>query len=69
MADLSQGLTVWLTGLPSAGKTTLAHALVRFLETDGAQTPRVVVVRADGTGRVELGEGGHQIDLGAHGHD
>ena len=31
MADLSQGLTVWLTGLPSAGKTTIAHALEKRL--------------------------------------
>ena len=30
-ADLSQGLTVWFTGLPSAGKTTLAHALEKRL--------------------------------------
>ncbi len=33
MRDLTAGATVWLTGLPSAGKTTLARALEkRFLE-------------------------------------
>ena len=33
MRDLSLGATVWLTGLPSAGKTTLARAIEkRFLE-------------------------------------
>ncbi len=29
------GATVWLTGLPSAGKTTLAHALADRLRGDG----------------------------------
>lgn len=29
------GLTVWLTGLPSSGKTTLADALVRRLRAEG----------------------------------
>ena len=35
MADLDRGLTVWLTGLPSAGKTTIAHALEKRLLADG----------------------------------
>lgn len=30
-----EGLTVWLTGLPSSGKTTLADALVRRLRAEG----------------------------------
>ncbi|UNO43754.1 adenylyl-sulfate kinase [Streptomyces sp. MST-110588] len=30
-----QGATVWLTGLPSAGKTTLAHALAQRLRETG----------------------------------
>ena len=35
MPDLTKGLTVWFTGLPSAGKTTIAHALEkRLLEED-----------------------------------
>lgn len=33
--DLSPGLTVWLTGLPSAGKTTIAHALEKRLLAAG----------------------------------
>jgi adenylylsulfate kinase len=33
MRDVSQGATVWLTGLPSSGKTTLAYALEKkFIE-------------------------------------
>ncbi len=39
MADpkpgLEDGLTVWLTGLPSAGKTTLARGLEKRLVTEG----------------------------------
>jgi adenylylsulfate kinase len=35
VADLSTGLTVWLTGLPSAGKTTLARGLEKRLLADG----------------------------------
>lgn len=30
-----QGGTVWLTGLPSAGKTTIAQGLAELLRTDG----------------------------------
>lgn len=30
-----RGATVWLTGLPSAGKTTIAHALAGRLSADG----------------------------------
>jgi adenylylsulfate kinase len=33
--QLSDGLTVWFTGLPSAGKTTLAHALEKRLLDEG----------------------------------
>lgn len=32
---LSNGLTIWLTGLPSAGKTTLGQALAGQLRTEG----------------------------------
>lgn len=31
MRDLDQGVTVWFTGLPSAGKTTIARALEKRL--------------------------------------
>ncbi len=35
MADQKQGVTVWLTGLPSSGKSTLAHAVARELKGRG----------------------------------
>lgn len=34
-ARLSEGLTIWLTGLPSAGKTTVALGLAERLRLDG----------------------------------
>ena len=45
MRDLSQGLTIWLTGLPSAGKTTLARGLEKRLLADGRY--RVEVLDGD----------------------
>ena len=45
MRDLSSGLTVWFTGLPSAGKTTLAHALAKRLADEGYERVEVL----DGT--------------------
>ncbi|MFK0252210.1 adenylyl-sulfate kinase [Streptomyces sp. NPDC090445] len=35
MSVTDRGATVWLTGLPSAGKTTIAHALAERLRGDG----------------------------------
>ena len=35
MGRLGGGLTIWLTGLPSSGKTTLAHALGERLAKEG----------------------------------
>lgn len=35
MLRKQQGWTIWMTGLPSAGKTTTAHALVQKLEELG----------------------------------
>ncbi|MCQ4083099.1 adenylyl-sulfate kinase [Streptomyces sp. RB6PN25] len=35
MGVTGQGATVWLTGLPSAGKTTIAYALAERLRGDG----------------------------------
>lgn len=35
MRRLDDGLTIWLTGLPSSGKTTLAHALGERLAKEG----------------------------------
>jgi adenylylsulfate kinase len=43
--DLSTGLTIWFTGLPSAGKTTLAHALAKRLADEGYE--RVEVLDGD----------------------
>ncbi|MEV7189852.1 adenylyl-sulfate kinase, partial [Kitasatospora sp. NPDC093102] len=34
-APCERGATVWLTGLPSAGKTTLAFALAERLRAEG----------------------------------
>ena len=44
MPDLSNGLTVWFTGLPSSGKTTIAHALEKRLLDAGL---RVEVLDGD----------------------
>ncbi|WP_234343353.1 adenylyl-sulfate kinase [Streptomyces sp. NRRL F-5123] len=41
---MTAGATVWLTGLPSAGKTTIARALAARLEADGR---RVEVLDGD----------------------
>ncbi|KOG90280.1 adenylyl-sulfate kinase [Streptomyces varsoviensis] len=35
MSLRGQGATIWLTGLPSAGKTTIAYALAERLRADG----------------------------------
>ena len=45
MRDLSSGLTVWFTGLPSSGKTTLAGALAKRLADEGH--PRVELLDGD----------------------
>ena len=42
---LEEGVTVWFTGLPSAGKTTLAHALAKRLADEGYE--RVEVLDGD----------------------
>ena len=42
--DVTTGATVWLTGLPSAGKTTIAHELAARLRTEGC---RVEVLDGD----------------------
>jgi adenylylsulfate kinase len=43
--SLADGLTIWFTGLPSAGKTTLAHALAKRLADEGHD--RVEVLDGD----------------------
>ncbi len=35
MAENRQGVTIWLTGLPSSGKSTLANGLARELKAQG----------------------------------
>ena len=43
-SDLTRGATVWFTGLPSAGKSTIAHALGDRLRAEGR---RVQVLDGD----------------------
>jgi adenylylsulfate kinase len=43
--DLTAGVTIWFTGLPSSGKTTLAHALGKRLADAGYD--RVEVLDGD----------------------
>jgi len=43
--DLSDGVTIWFTGLPSSGKTTLVHALAKRLADEGYE--RVEVLDGD----------------------
>jgi len=43
--DLNDGVTIWFTGLPSAGKTTLAHALAKRLADEGYE--RIEVLDGD----------------------
>ena len=45
MRDLNDGVTIWFTGLPSAGKTTLAHALAKRLADEGYE--RIEVLDGD----------------------
>ena len=45
MRDLSAGVTIWFTGLPSSGKTTLAHALAKRLADAGYE--RIEVLDGD----------------------
>ena len=35
MSEVKKGVTIWLTGLPSSGKSTVAHALSRELKARG----------------------------------
>ena len=45
MRDLKEGVTIWFTGLPSAGKTTLAHAFAKRLADEGYE--RIEVLDGD----------------------
>ena len=73
VADLSQGLTVWLTGLPSAGKTTIAHALEKRLLADGHRVEaldgdvlRTHLTRGLGFSREDREENVRRIGFVAH---
>ena len=73
MADLSQGLTVWLTGLPSAGKTTIAHALEKRLLAEGHRVEvldgdvlRTHLTRGLGFSREDREENVRRIGFVAH---
>ncbi len=55
-----RGVTVWLTGLPSAGKSTIAHRLARRLEAEGRT---VMVLDGDEVGeRLNKGLGFSKAD-------
>jgi adenylylsulfate kinase len=73
VADLTQGLTVWLTGLPSAGKTTLAHALEKRLLAAGYRVEvldgdvvRTHLTRGLGFSREDREENVRRIGFVAH---
>ena len=73
VADLSQGLTVWLTGLPSAGKTTIAHALEKRLLAEGHRAEvldgdvlRTHLTRGLGFSREDREENVRRIGFVAH---
>jgi adenylylsulfate kinase len=73
VADLAQGLTVWLTGLPSAGKTTIAHALEKRLLSNGNRVEvldgdvlRTHLTRGLGFSREDREENVRRIGFVAH---
>jgi adenylylsulfate kinase len=73
VADLARGLTVWLTGLPSAGKTTLAHALEKRLLAEGHRVEvldgdvvRTHLTRGLGFSREDREENVRRIGFVAH---
>ncbi len=73
MANLAQGLTVWLTGLPSAGKTTIGHALEERLLADGRRVEvldgdvlRTHLTRGLGFSREDREENVRRIGFVAH---
>lgn len=53
MAEKKQGFTIWLTGLPSSGKSTLANGLARELKAQG----QAVEVLDGDVIRTHLGKG------------
>lgn len=73
MSRLDDGLTVWLTGLPSSGKTTLAHALAERLRADGRRVEildgdavRTNLTRDLGLSREDRAENVRRVGFVAH---
>lgn len=73
MSRLDDGLTVWLTGLPSSGKTTLAHALAERLRADGRRVEildgdvvRTNLTRDLGLSRDDRAENVRRVGFVAH---
>ena len=73
VGELAQGLTVWLTGLPSAGKTTIAHALEKRLLSEGYRVEvldgdvvRTHLTRGLGFSREDREENVRRIGFVAH---
>lgn len=70
---LRDGLTVWLTGLPSAGKTTIAHGLEKRLLAEGYRVEvldgdvvRTHLTRGLGFSRADREENVRRIGFVAH---
>jgi adenylylsulfate kinase len=73
MVRLERGLTVWLTGLPSAGKTTIAHALEKRMLAEGHRVEvldgdvlRTHLTRGLGFSREDREENVRRIGFVAH---
>ena len=49
--DAGTGATLWFTGLPSAGKSTIAHALAEQLRAEGRRVRHAARVGERGGGR------------------
>ena len=71
--DLHDGVTVWFTGLPSAGKTTVARALEKRLLDEGHRVElldgdvvRTHLTRGLGYDRADRAENIHRIGFVAH---
>lgn len=71
--DLDAGLTVWFTGLPSAGKTTIARALEKRLLDEGRQVEildgdvvRTYLTKDLGYSRADRDENIRRIGFVAH---
>jgi adenylylsulfate kinase len=71
--DLDAGLTVWFTGLPSAGKTTIAHGVEKRLLDEGRRVEildgdvvRTYLTKDLGYSRADRDENIRRIGFVAH---